>query len=57
MGYRSSRIPLACATAWPSQWFRMRAPQSFTGWEQLAGAKGMALRASMGMSFSLSPMQ
>ena len=35
----------------------MRAPQSFTSWAQLEGAKGMAEMASMGMSFWLSPTQ
>ena len=47
---------MAWATAWSLQWPSTRAPQSFTCWAQLAGAKGMADRASMGMSFWFSPM-
>ena len=40
-----------------SQWHSSLAPQSLTSWAQLAGAKGMADRAIMGMSFWLSPTQ
>ncbi len=53
---RSSRSTMSPMTP-SSQWHSSLAPQSFTSWAQLAGAKGMAERAIMGMSFWLSPTQ
>ena len=54
--FRSSRSTISPMTP-SSQWHSSLAPQSFTSWAQLAGAKGMADRAIIGMSFWLSPTQ
>ena len=55
--YSWSKISTISPMTPSSQWHSTRAPQSFTSWAQLAGAKGMTDLASMGMSFWLSPTQ
>ena len=55
--YSWSKISTISPMTPSSQWHSTRAPQSFTSWVQLAGAKGMTDLASMGMSFWLSPTQ
>lgn len=55
--YFRSRISTMSPMTPSSQWHSSLAPQSLTSWAQLAGAKGMADRAIMGMSFWLSPTQ
>lgn len=49
--YSRSKISTMSPMTPSSQWHRTRAPQSLTSGAQLAGAKGMTERSSMGMSF------